>query len=103
MAYACAKTDKQARNLLTTHKNEERKISSFMIRNNDIRKTTIDVIAGLLVIGIIGIPLTALVWLCVRIIGFDASAMQVIGAEILYTIVVWWTYAFVDLLKGSKK
>lgn len=74
-----------------------------MIRNNDIRKTAVDVIAGLLVFIIIGVPLTAMVWVCVRMIGFEASAMQVIGAEILYTIVVWWTYAFVDLLKGSKK
>ena len=47
----------------------------------------------------IGIPLTFLVWLCLRAMGFDFMIRQVVGAEVLYTIFLYWTWSFIEALK----
>lgn len=57
--------------------------------------------AAALIVAVIalGIPLTFLVWLCLRAMGFDFMIRQVVGAEVLYTIFLYWTWSFIEALK----
>ena len=47
----------------------------------------------------LGIPLTFIVWFSLKAMGFDFMLRQIVGAEVLYTTILYWTWSFIQALK----
>lgn len=65
----------------------------------DFKKALTFAVGLIVAVIALGIPLTFLVWLCLRAMGFDFMIRQVVGAEVLYTIFLYWTWSFIEALK----
>lgn len=48
------------------------------------------------------VPVTLLVWYATKLMGFEFMLRQIIGAEILYTLTIWWGCYISSVFKGDK-
>ncbi len=62
-------------------------------------KTIAYVISMVLGIVLIGVPLTLIVWISLKAMGFDFMLRQVVGAEVLYTTISYWTWSLIAALR----
>lgn len=65
----------------------------------DFKKALAFAIGLIVAVIALGIPLTFIVWISLRAMGFDFMIRQVVGAEVLYTVFLYWTWSFIQALK----
>lgn len=65
----------------------------------DFKKALVFAIGLIVAVIALGIPMTFLAWICLKAMGFDFVIRQVVGAEVLYTIFLYWTWSFIEALK----
>lgn len=65
----------------------------------DFKKALAFAVGLIVAVIALGIPMTFLVWFSLKAMGFDFAIRQVVGAEVLYTTFLYWTWSFIEALK----
>jgi len=67
-----------------------------------LTKFLIGLAAVLIAVALSIVPMTLIVWYATKLMGFEFMLRQIIGAEILFTITMWWGRSISAAFKGDK-
>lgn len=71
-----------------------------MRKSEGVAKNIGYVLACIMVLAGFGIPFTAIVWLCLTVLGFPLTVPQCVAVEVLFALAVWLDKTICMLTEG---